>query len=165
MTETTKHESVEKIAELIKDIRIAMLVTVDQRRGARSRPMATQDVPFDGTLWFFTSKDSAQAEEIARDPRVNVAYSSPASEDYISLSGAAAVVDDRARMHELWSAWVRPWFDGPDDPDLRLIRVDVEEAEYWSTRGGKVASFVALVKGVITGNAGDQNNEHARVEL
>ena len=77
MTETTKHESVEKIAELIKDIRIAMLVTVDQRRGARSRPMATQDVPFDGTLWFFTSKDSAQAEEIARDPRVNVAYSSP----------------------------------------------------------------------------------------
>jgi len=46
---------VKKIAEVVKDIRIAMMSTVDSR-GQTTASMATQNTPFNGTLWFFNSK-------------------------------------------------------------------------------------------------------------
>ena len=165
MQDHAQRDGIEKVADLVKDIRTAMLVTLDQHGLPRSRPMSTQDARFDGTLWFFTPLDSEKVNEIERNPRVNVAYSSPGSESYLSVSGTAEVVNDRAKIRELWNPIMRSWFDGAEDPNIRLIRVDVDEAEYWDTPGGKVASLIGLVKGVVMGKGADQNNEHGTLRL
>jgi hypothetical protein len=47
---TAGRADVEKLAELIKDIEYAMLTTAMPDGSLRSRPMATQKAPFDGTL-------------------------------------------------------------------------------------------------------------------
>ncbi|MBK6487289.1 MAG: pyridoxamine 5'-phosphate oxidase family protein [Gemmatimonadetes bacterium] len=165
MQQTTREDAIEKVATLISDIRIAMLVTMDANGRPRSRPMMTQPTEFDGTLWFFSSSEAEMVREIAHEPHVNLAYASTASESYLSVSGSAQVVDDRARARELWSPLLRGWFDSPEDPLLRLIRIDVEEAEYWDTPGGKVASLFSLLKGAITGDSGDNNADVGRVAL
>lgn len=165
MAYTTREEGVEKIAELVKDIRTAMLVTLDAQGFPKGRPMGTSSEPFDGSLWFFTDKDSHNVHEIGANPRVSVAYASPSSESYLSLTGSAEVVDDRPRIARLWNPLLRAWFEGPNDPSIRLIRVDVYEAEYWDTPGGKVASLISLVKGAITGNGENMNSDHERVRL
>ena len=54
-----------KLGELIKDIRVAMLTTVDNEGRLHSRPMATQQTEFDGTLWFFTDSDSVKVHELS----------------------------------------------------------------------------------------------------
>lgn len=165
MQATTREESIEKVADIIKDITITMLVTLDARGLPRSRPMTTQKTPFDGTLWFFTSRDAEAAHDIQRAPNVNLAYASTGSESYLSVTGSAEVVEDRAKAQELWNPILKAWFEGPDDPMLRLIRVDVEHAEYWDTPGGKVASLFALVKGAITGDGGDMNSDVGSVSM
>lgn len=165
MQTTTREESIEKVADIIKDITIAMLVTLDAGGTPRSRPMGTQQTPFDGTLWFFTSRDSEKVDDITREPRVNLAYASTGSESYLSVSGRAQVVDDRERAHDLWNPILKAWFDGPDDPELRLIRVDVEHAEYWDTPGGKIASLFSLVKGAITGDGENMNSDVGSVSM
>jgi general stress protein 26 len=165
MHDESHRDGIEKVAELVKDIRTAMLVTLDDQGHLRSRPMGTSEARFDGTLWFFTPADSSKVTEIAHHPRVNVAYSSPSSESYLSVSGNAEVVNDRAKIRELWSPILKAWFDDAEDPNIRLIRIDVDEAEYWDTPGGKVSSLIGLVKGMVIGKGADQNNEHGTLQF
>ena len=53
------------------------------------------------------------------DPRVNVVMQD--GRRFVSLSGVASVVDDRALIEELWSESWKVWFPkGKDDPSLRI---------------------------------------------
>jgi general stress protein 26 len=108
--------------------------------------VATQKAGFDGDLWFFTSAASHKAAEIKAHPKVNVSYASQDRNTYVSVSGTATVRRDRGRIDALWSDVLKVYFpNGKDDPDVTLIRVKVETAEYWDGPGslaGKALSFV-----------------------
>ena len=161
-----KHEGVEKLNELIKGIKIAMLTTVDTDGSLRSRPLYTQEAEPGGDLWFFIDADSAKVDEIAKDPRVNVSYAAPDDQRYVSLSGTAQVLHDRAKMKELWSPVAKGWYpDGPEDPRLALLRVMVEKAEYWDTPSGKMVQLAGFLKAVVTGERLDYAGENEKLEL
>ena len=156
MTTGTPAEGVGKLAELIKDIQYAMLTTALPDGTLRSRPMATQKAPFDGTLWFFTDADSAKVYEVRRDNHVNVAYADPAHNRWVSLSGTASVVRDKAKVKELWTTGLKAWFpDGPEDPNIALLRIDVGDAEYWDAPSNKMVQVVGFVKALATGRRYD----------
>ena len=142
----TRAEHIAQLAELIKDVEVAMFTTTGVDRRLYSRPLATQQVTFDGDLWFVITADSPKVAEIALDPRVNVAYASPSKNTYVSVAGRARVVDDRAKIEELWSPAMKLFFPGgKDDPNLRLIQVRADSAEYWDGPGtllGTALSFV-----------------------
>lgn len=124
--------NMKKLAAMIRGIKIAMLTTLSADGTLHSRPMATQDVEFDGTLWFFTAAGSAKMSEIRQYPQVSVSYASADDHRYVSLSGRASLIQDAEKMKELWSPVYRAWFpQGLDDPELALMRVDVDKAEYW----------------------------------
>src|SRR3954464_1882509 len=121
-------QDVQKLAELIKDMKFAMLTTVEPDGSVRSRPMATQQAPFDGTLWFFTEVNSGKVSEIQGERHVNVSYANDDSQTYVSVSGKASVVQDRAKAERLWSPSYKAWFPmGLDDPTLALLKIDVAE--------------------------------------
>lgn len=156
MAEKTGNSDVEKLRDLIQDIRVAMLTTVEEDGSLRSRPMATQKLTqkaeFDGELWFFTGAGSEKVQEIRREQHVNVSYADPDDERYVSVSGTALIVHDRAKAEELWSPVLKAWFpQGLDDPDLALLRVKVEKAEYWDSPSGKMVQLLGLVKALATG--------------
>src|SRR6187402_3459395 len=67
-------EGLKKIADLAKGIHIAMMTTVAGDGSMSSRPMAVQDEPFDGTLWFLTRSTSGKVEEIANDQHVTLTF-------------------------------------------------------------------------------------------
>lgn len=150
MNHTTNQDAVKKVAELIKDIDIAMLTTVEADGTLRSRPMGTQQVEFDGDIWFFTSDETAKVDEIARQNRVNVSYAKPDKQRYVSVSGTAELVNDRAKMEALWSPIYKAYFPkGLDDPSLRLLKIHAEKAEYWESSGllPTVIAFVQAMAG------------------
>jgi len=116
--EDTRQESIKKLNGLIKDIKIAMLTTVDFGL-LRARPMATQEAEFDGDLWFMTSSETHKTEEIQKDPRVSVTYAAPNTNTYVSVSGTAQIVSDHKKIEELWNPIYKAWFSErigrPDD--------------------------------------------------
>ncbi|MBA4186303.1 MAG: pyridoxamine 5'-phosphate oxidase family protein, partial [Acidobacteria bacterium] len=127
--EDKRQESIKKVNDLIKDVQVAMLTTIDWGV-LRSRPMQTQEAEFDGDLWFFTSTDTHKTDEIEKDRRVNVSYAAPDSNTYVSVSGTAALVNDKEKIEELWNPILKAWFPkGLDDPTLILLKVSVEQAE------------------------------------
>lgn len=153
MATTTHPEAVAKLGELIKDIKIAMLTTVDDTDGTlRSRPMVTQDVEFDGILWFFASSLSATADEVQHERDVNVSFADHGKTRYVSVSGKALLVRDRKKMEEYWNPMLKAWFpDGLETQDLALLQVKPVKAEYWDAPSGKFVQLVGLVKAVATG--------------
>lgn len=142
----TRADNIIHLANLIKDVEIAMLTTTQADGKMVSRPLGTQQVEFDGDLWFATGADSEKVVEINADPRVNVSYASAAKNTYVSVSGRAAIVADRAKIEELWSPAMKLFFPGgKDDPNLRLIRVSAESAEYWDGPGTAIGKALYLL--------------------
>jgi general stress protein 26 len=162
--EDTRQEAIKKLNGLIKDVQVAMLTTIDWGV-LRSRPMQTQEAEFDGTLWFFTSTDTHKTEEIEKDRRVNVSYAAPDSNTYVSVSGTAELVQDKAKIEELWNPILKAWFPkGLEDPTLCLLKVTVEQAEYWDASSSTLVQIVGFVKALVTGQQAD-GGDHGKVNL
>ncbi|MBO9596539.1 MAG: pyridoxamine 5'-phosphate oxidase family protein [Cohnella sp.] len=133
-------EAVAKVREWIKDIEIAMLTTISEE-GLVSRPMKTQEVEFDGDLWFLTKKDTGKFHELLRDSHVNVAY---AGKSFVSIRGKAEIVESVEKRKRFWSPAYEKMLDtSVDDPNLVLIKVEAETAEYWDAGNKfKMAKFL-----------------------
>ena len=162
----SRDESIERLGKMIKGIRVAMLTTLDPDGVLRSRPMATQEADFDGTLWFFTKKSTGKVHSIENDQHVNLAYSKPDDQNYVSVAGTATIVEDRAKIHELWTPAMKAWFsEGVDDPEITLIRVDVDSAEIWDSPSSPVVHLIGMAKSIITGRSMDEGKQPERVTL
>jgi len=154
-TERPEPESSDDIArrravEIAQDARFCMLTSTAEDGALQARPMTPQQVADDLQAWFFISRSSDQAKDLAARPRVNMAFDG--SSDWLSVAGSATLVDDRRLVQEMWNPVVEAWFpDGPQDPDVMLLRVDAESAEYWKAPGGRVASLLSYVKAKATG--------------
>lgn len=161
----THREQIEKLNELIKDIKFAMLVTAEADGTLRSRPMATQAQEFNGDLWFFTKESAPKVDEVERDRHVNVAYAAPDKQVYVSVSGIAKVVRDRAKIEQLWTPELKAWFpEGKEDPDIALLHINATQAEYWDSTSSAVAHLFGLVKATATGTT-YQPGENEKVSL
>jgi len=163
MTTENTTDDVRKVAELLGASRTAFLTTTAPDGTLVSRPMAVQEVEFDGDLWFFSELVSRKVSHIAQQSTVNVTVAS--SDSWVSLTGPAEVVDDVERKQELWNPFVEAWFpDGAQDPAIVLIRVEGASAEYWDTPGGRVATLLSFAKAKVTGKP-YSGGENATVEL
>ncbi len=160
---TYRQEQLGKLDELINNIRIAMLTTLEADGSLRSRPMAAPQIAFQGELWFFTLADTPKVVESQQYRQVNVSFADPEHQDYVSISGTASLVQDRQKMGELWSPWFSTWFpQGVEDPNLALLKVDVEKAEYWDAPSSTMVQLYGVVKATLTGKT-PQAGEHAKL--
>jgi general stress protein 26 len=164
-----ENEHTNRFRDLIKDIRFAMLTTRQADGGLRSRPMTTQSDPDDpdgreACLWFFASRTGEAVDDLHQDPMVNVGYADPGRDSYVSVSGKASLVDDDARKKRLWSKMTQAWFPGgPEDPDVALIRVQIEQAEYWDVKESKVTQLFKMAKANFTKEPPTGMGEHGKI--
>lgn len=163
--QVAQSHDVTKLIDRIKDIKIAMLTTADAEGGLHSRPMYTQEPEKDGTLWFFTEKDSAKIYEVRKDQHVNLGYSKPEDNLYVSISGTASIVTDQAKIKELYTEGLRAWFPkGSDDPNIALLKISIDRGEYWDQPSNVLVRAFGYVKAVATGERYQPtSDEHAQV--
>jgi general stress protein 26 len=162
----TEQERRDKVKEMVKDARIGMLTTMTADGRHVSRPMALQDVEFDGDLWFFTYSDSDLVEQIAVHPEVNVSFSDQKQNNWISVAGRAVRTDDPAKAKELWNPFLKAWFpEGLETPNLTLVKVHADTAEYWeAAHSSKVITLLGAAKAAVTGKTPDAGeNETVRL--
>jgi general stress protein 26 len=140
-----------KLRELISAIRVGLLTTVGPGGRFHTRPVQTLRVEDDGTLWFFTDWSSPKVEELEHDSRVCVGYADPAKHHYVALSGAGSLIRNAEKAQELWHVEQRAYYpDGPKDARLALLRVRIEQAEYWIAPG-PLSYLVSAAKAAVTG--------------
>lgn len=145
----TERGSEQHIWDAIAAQRIAML-TIEEDGRLVSRPMASLARPDEGLIYFVTRTD-AKVGEIGGSARVNLAYSDPHKNNYVSLSGTARTSQDRAKLGDLWSMWAEAWLpEGPDAPDVALITVEPQEAKLWDSTSSSLLHVAKVLKAVAT---------------
>jgi general stress protein 26 len=160
------HEGAEKLYALIDDIRVCMMTTCEDDGRLASRPMYGLEADKAGDLWFFTRIESPKTTEISRDGHVNLAYSHPSKQHYISVSGRAEIVRDKGHIRDKWAEPMRTWFpEGKDDPQLALIRVHPERGEFWDSPSGTVMYLYGYAKAALTGKSPTELGETQKVDL
>ena len=99
-----------------------------------------------------TGLDSSKVNEVGREHQVCVAYANPDDQVYVSVSGTAQITRDRQKIEELWSPVYKAWFpQGLEDPNVALLFVDVDKAEYWDAPSGRLVQLAGFVKALATG--------------
>lgn len=153
-----------KLGELIRDIRVALLTTVDRDGRFHTRPVQTLQVEADRTLWFFTDWSSPKVDELHHDVRVSLGYADPAKNAYVAVSGSGSLFRDIQKAKQLWSIEQRAYYpEGPEDERLALLRVLIERAEYWIAPG-RTSYLVAAVTAAATGTPAGVVGENRKIK-
>ena len=157
MTPQRREDDLQKLRELVKDIDFCMLTTVAENGDLHSRPMSSNgDIDSAGALWFFTSASAHKVHEIEKLPKVNVSFADPDNQHYVSISGTAQLVRDRNKIDELWRPEFKMWFpNGKDDPDVALLRVSPEKAEYWDSPASTIGYMLNFLSSLVSGKEAD----------
>ncbi|WP_109441930.1 pyridoxamine 5'-phosphate oxidase family protein [Acinetobacter haemolyticus] len=142
----------QELNQLLKDIKFAMITFITEEGHLHSIPMTTQNSEFNGIVWFLGSKKSELVKNIPYNPQVNLGYSNPSNNDYVSINGIAENVVDPVILDEIWSPAYEAFFEhGKSDPDIQLIRVVCNGAQYWKG-AGTLATLYKLAKASVTGD-------------
>ena len=136
MTRTAAaRDDLASVAGLLKKLDICMLTTRATDGALHGRPMSNNgEVEYDGDSWFFAFSDSRKVREIDADPRTELAFIDTPNGTWVNVEGRASVIrDDPERKRKLWQDDLRRWFaDGPDDPNVVLIKVSARHIDAWS---------------------------------
>jgi general stress protein 26 len=167
-TQLSEPEKRERLRELMSSFCVAMLTTHSGGEEMRARPLAIADKHTDGELYFATAVESPKVGEIRANPQVNVTMQD--GRRFVSVTGTARIVDDRALVDKLWSETWKVWFPkGKDDPSLRIVVVEPSEAAYWDAAGVQGLKYVfEMAKGYLSGRrpTSDGDEVHAaRVKM
>jgi general stress protein 26 len=157
MTNTQTTTDTRSLDEALEGLRFAMVGTHDGREW-RSRPLSLAEQ--EGDLLRFlvpVTADWVEALE-ARGSRAAVTFSDPHKNTYVALQGDARTVADRALVERLWNPGAAAFFDGPDDPTVRVLEVRVTDGEYWDGPSGRVGQMLSLVKAAMGGDAGSKGD-------
>ncbi|MBR0811959.1 pyridoxamine 5'-phosphate oxidase family protein [Bradyrhizobium diazoefficiens] len=144
---------VDRAWELMKKIGFAMLVTRDGDK-LRARPMSAHLERDANAIFFLTDARNHKDEEIARHPSINLSFADAGSQKYVSLTGTAAVSNDRAKIKELFSTPAKAWWDSAEDPNIRVLKITPDDAEFWDSPG-TVISYVKMAAAAVTNTRPD----------
>ena len=154
----TNQEAIKKIKELSEKARICMFCTELDRLPVNSRPMGLQETDENGYLWFISSETSNKNFEIKEDKRVQLYFMNNSDSEYLSIFGDAYIYKDKSTIEDKWSPMANAWFDGKDDPNVSIIRVEPKETYYWDTKAGKLVSLLSFAAAAISGSKTDNSD-------
>lgn len=147
-----------QLGKLIENMSVAMFTTFDDAGSLVSRPMAPLEMDGDGALWFFTARDSGKTEHLKL---ANLSLSNTSNGTYVSLSGHGEIHENSDDIHRLWTVFAKPWFpDGPDSPNLVLLKFIPAVAEYWDAPHSKTVRLFSMAASIAAGkpvNLGDHD--------
>lgn len=161
----SREETIREMAAVMKDVKFAMLTVGTGEGHLKAHPMTTQQTEFDGDVWFIGGRDTEQVQCMAARPEVNVSYADHAKGAYVSIGGTAQLVEDRAKLEQLWSDAYKAYFPGGiDDPSVQLIKIEARGGEYWGS-DGKLKNMFAQAKAALTGKPASDLGTNETVEF
>jgi general stress protein 26 len=156
----------DKLWNMIKKYKFAMMTTQHEGDVLRSRPMTTIDREYDDSLWFFARADSTLAAALTRHPQVCLSYADSGAADFVCVAGAAEIVSDTAKKKALWNSMVQAWFpEGSESSYVVLIKVNADHAEFWDSTSSKLVQLFSVAKALATGHPPTELGDHQNVAM
>ena len=155
------NEAIAKLQQLVNKIDIGMLCTYPKESSyVHAVPMSRQEVDVQGNIWYLFSAESDTYKNLQNSDRVSVLFSHVGDFNFLSLNGRAEISEDKQRIEKYWNKFVEAWFEkGKDDPNIRILKIKVEDAHYWDTKTNKLITFFKIATSAISGQKFDIGRE------
>ncbi|RYY45487.1 MAG: general stress protein [Chitinophagaceae bacterium] len=150
----SNQEAIEKLKDLAEG-KMCLLCTKEQGKIV-SRPMGVSQVDEAGDIWFFSGKTSNKNQQIEVDPEVYLMFIEAGKQHYLSLTTQVDIVQDQAKVEELWNPFMKAWFpEGKEDPEISLLRASVVSGHYWDEKDGHLIGTLKAGLKALTGGKTD----------
>lgn len=159
---THHDDDISRVWDLADKIGFCMLTT-QSGIDLRARPMSAHSEREDNAFYFLTDVASHKDEEISRHPNVCLAFADSKGQKYVSISGTAEVQNDREKIRDLWATPAKAWWDNPEDPSIRILKVTPASAEYWDSPG-TVVSYIKMAAAAVSSARPDMG-DNAKVNM
>ncbi|MEA2990364.1 MAG: hypothetical protein QOG83_3075 [Alphaproteobacteria bacterium] len=159
------NDSVDRVWDIIEKVGVCMLTT-HSPAGLRARPVESRPDRKAGLIWFVTDRRSGKEHEIEAEHDVGLVFIDPKDKAYLSITARAEVLDDHAKAAEIWRKTDDLWWDGPDDPNVCVLRVRPLTAELWDGPSSKAVAIYEIAKAKLTGgkpNLGENRKATVRM--
>ncbi|HUH35645.1 MAG TPA: pyridoxamine 5'-phosphate oxidase family protein [Moheibacter sp.] len=156
-----QEEALEKLQDLINKIDIGMLCTHPEGHSQiHVVPMSRQEVDDQGNIWYLFSAESETYKNLQTNKKLSVLFSHVGDYEILSINGTAEVSSDQARIDKYWNKFVASWFQkGKEDPNIRILKVKVDDAHYWDTKSNKFITLIKLATSAVSGQKLDLGRE------
>lgn len=118
-----------------------VMIRLENGQG-HAEPMTAQlDRDAHHEVWFYTRRDN----RIASGGRAMAQFASKGHDVFACIDGTLVEETDSARKAKHWDKAAEAWFPGgKDDPNLLMLRFEIDEAEVWTADPGIVGTFKLL---------------------
>jgi general stress protein 26 len=90
------------------------------------------------TLYTATSKQTDKVDELESNPHTHILIGYEGEgfgDDYLEIMGTAEVTDDEGLIDKVWNDALEGYFDGPDDPNLVILKVQPDAMRVMNKKG------------------------------
>src|SRR5262245_14740865 len=146
--------SLDRVWDIVEQVGVCMMPTAFAE-GPRGRPLASRPDRAAGLIWFVTDVRGAKDDEIAAHADVGLVFIDHRQKAYLSLTGRAQVMRDPAKAAGIWKKTDQVWWSGPEDPNVRVLRVEPARAELWDGPASAAVAAFEFAKARATGDKPD----------
>jgi general stress protein 26 len=146
----SEQQPTDRVWDIIEKIGVGMLTT-HSSRGLRARPVEARPDRGQGLIWFVTDVRGSKDDEIETNPDLGLIFIDRDDKAYLSLTCRATVLCDATKAKEIWKSTDDMWWQGPRDPNVRVLRVEPITAELWDGPASSLVAAFEFAKAKITG--------------
>jgi general stress protein 26 len=144
-------ENLDRVWDIIEKVGVCMLTTRFEG-GLRARPLEARPEREAGLIWFVTDLRSGKEHEIEAEHDIGLVFIDPKDKAYLSLTARAQVLRDHAKAAQIWKSTDNAWWNGPNDPNVCVLRVRPVTAELWDGPASKMVAAFEFAKARLTGD-------------
>jgi len=125
-----------KIAlKILKESAVGTMATIQQNK-PHSRYMTFFSEEF--TLYTATSKHTEKVDELEVNPHTHILIGYEGKgmgDEYLEIEGTVGISDDESVKEKVWNKHLKPWFSGPEDPNLVILKVSADSIRLMNKKG------------------------------
>ncbi|NYF25432.1 pyridoxamine 5'-phosphate oxidase family protein [Sporosarcina sp. JAI121] len=125
----------ENALKILKESSVGTMATVQQNK-PHTRYMTFFSDEF--TLYTASSKQTQKVDELETNPytHILIGYDGKGlGDDYLEIEGTVSISDDESLKQKIWNEHMKPWFSGPEDTSLVILKVEPESIRLMNKKG------------------------------
>lgn len=145
---TTPRDIERKLWSELQSDRTIMLALAGEEGGDAQPMTVILEKEGSGPAWIFSAADVDLVRAVGGSRKPAVAqFVSRDHGLFATLHGELEIINDPAMVERLWNPFIAAWYEGKDDPKLRLLRLDLEHAHVWLNENSLLAGVKMMLGG------------------
>lgn len=125
----------ETAGKILEESYVGTMATVQQGK-PYSRYMTFFNEDF--TLYTATSKETEKVDELEKNPKTHILIGYEGEgfgDEYLEIMGTVTISDEESLKEKVWNEHMKPYFNGPDDPNLVILKITPESMRLMNKKG------------------------------